>query len=158
VLVDVRDQQQKQAASVAAWYGVKTDTSPAGLPRTSTGAWLRNSSGLPVYDVLLEWVIEDHLHRHKRLALVPPTSEAVFEAMPAVFDFEDQQRDSPADGAVEAAKMIALRLDPGRAPIQVRMSFRDSANRLWLRKATGELRKASGSVTRLRRLQSLRKG
>jgi hypothetical protein len=88
VRVDVQDRRQRQAELVAAWWGVTEDARRLGMPWSESGAWLRNASSLPVYDVDVIWTLGDVLWRVHALRALPPTDKPMFVRLPPADQFE----------------------------------------------------------------------
>lgn len=128
VLVDRHDREREQAAKVAAWWAVRDVRVDQrfGIIVTEYGAWLRNASEVPVYDVEVKWLYGERVYASERMPLLPPQAETVFLEIPKSSEASD---DSKTLGAIDE-------VDGGLA---VRLTFRDSAGKVWHRSEHGRL-------------------
>ncbi len=138
VLVDVKDRQRAQAGQVAAWWGKSKMVSSEGgaLPsrtREFFGAWVRNASEVPVYDVEVVWLYEGKRHTARTVRMLPPNEQSDFYPMP-----HDKDPQSPWDDLSPEEKVMAA-IDATAGGLDVEVSFRDSEDRKWRRSPSGAL-------------------
>lgn len=134
VCVDRGDRRQKQAAEVSAWPAKGDPRSPEmqeqSLAKPSelrTGAFLRNASGSPVYDVRIVWRQEGGGSAEASLPVLAPNDAPVFIALPRPQEIMERVHRDFIGG-------------PSPDELTVELRFRDSKNRTWSRSGTGELK------------------
>jgi hypothetical protein len=137
------ERRQSQAGKVAVWFGWRAYAHATfGSDINEYGAFVHNTSGVPIYDVRLDFMLlppRPHgapgdrtpfvLH-HERV--VPPSAEPLFY---------------PID------RKMMERLTPDvdqRKAVSVAMTFRDSENRSWRRTIDGHLLLSTTDLQRAR--------
>lgn len=113
----------EQADHVAAWY-IRVESSRPGMPPGSQ-INVRNGSRLPIYDVAVELLEGPETHRLPRVAILPPGDHSL--------PYPDAMREITA--IFDSNAKIRARL---RA-LEIVLTFRDTAGRVWTRNQYGSL-------------------
>jgi len=150
---EAQARRRAQASQVFAWNAVHLTDVPEVLPGASQQEWtaaaeqatrvpsvdIRNTSTQPVYDVLVEWLLEDGRilqGDYRGTPLMPGEEESVPEpAPPRLKDAPD-----PAPGVFPG-----LNAPPDRHSLSAQVTFRDASGVRWLRDPrTGDLTEWDG--------------